>query len=124
MVHGGPLSGFQLGVTSHHSGTKFSSNGAGEYDCIKTEITVSRTVFENETNQVTERNVYLTRACAIKSTPDACDRFKSMVSAIPNAQLIFCGHCGSDGCNSAKPSAPVWPPLCIVAVFLLMIKYI
>lgn len=124
MVYDGPLSGFQLGVTTHYAGTKFASSLAVEYDCIKTEITVSRTVFENETNQVTERNVYVTRACSIKSTPDACDRFKSMVTAIPNAELIFCGHCDSDACNFAKPSILIWSPLCILAILLLLIQYI
>lgn len=113
-----------MGVTTHYAGTKFASSLAVEYDCIKTEITVSRTVFENETNQVTERNVYVTRACSIKSTPDACDRFKSMVTAIPNAELIFCGHCEGDACNTARAITSVWPPLCILAVLLLVYKYI
>lgn len=124
MVYGGPLSGFQLGVTTHYAGTKFASSLAVDYDCIKTEITVKRTVFENETNQVTERNVYVTRACSIKSTPDACDRFKSMVTAIPNAELIFCGHCDSDGCNFAAPSTVTWPSMCVITVLLLVFKYI
>lgn len=124
MIHGGPLSGFLLGVTAHYSGTKFSSSLAVQYDCIKTAITVGRTVYENETNQVSEKNIFVTRACSIKSSPDACDRFKSMVAALPNAALIFCGHCESDGCNIAGPTIRIWSPLCVLGLFLLVFKFI
>ncbi|XP_037027824.1 uncharacterized protein LOC119068360 [Bradysia coprophila] len=121
-VYGGPLSGFQLGVTTHYAGTKYASSLGVEYDCMKTEITVKRTVFENETSQVSERNVYVTRACSIKSEPDACDRFKNMLKGRANSELIFCGHCDSDGCNFAT-SIVAWPSMCILAVVLLVIKY-
>ncbi len=59
---------------------------------------MKRMVVENETSQEIERHVYVTRACAIKSTPNVCERLKFMVAPIKDSELI-CGHCESDGCN-------------------------
>ncbi|KAJ6638377.1 hypothetical protein Bhyg_11112 [Pseudolycoriella hygida] len=123
IIYGGPLAGFHLGVTKHYTGTQFTNSLAVDFDCIKTEITLSRTVFQNETNQVTERNVYVTRTCSIKSTPDACDRFKSMLKPNPTAELIFCGHCDTDACNVGRMTTPLWLPLCIFTIVLLVMKY-
>lgn len=81
-------------------------------------------MYENETSQVMERNVYLTRACLIKTESDHCDTIKTMAAAKSTEEIIFCGNCDTDGCNFATPSTIAWPLMSILAVLFVVVKSI